>query len=389
MRSSRKRTLVALGVVAAALVYMVVALWPQSDEVLTDAERTEQIASKIRCPFCNGESIADATSQVARDLEIVIGEQVAAGMSNDEIFDYFAARYGENLLLDPPLLGWGVALWVVPLLAAFGGVLLVMRRRRRLGAVTAPIGNAEMARLADQLQIVEREKAEVAAQVREGELDAATADRLEASLHAEADELSRAMEAPPAADGADSSPSRINRRALVGVGLLLVGAVAVGGTLALTADDGGDGGIVDAPPIDLATITSDRLAEVVEANPEVVPMRLFLAGMLLEEGEVLAAAQQYGEVLQRQEHPEALAGLGWISFLVEEHATAEEYLMDALEMQPDFPQAQWWLANVRLIGLGDAAGAIEPLEALLASGAAPEEVRVLAEDMLEQARNSL
>jgi cytochrome c-type biogenesis protein CcmH/NrfG len=157
----------------------------------------------------------------------------------------------------------------------------------------------------------------------------------------------------------------------------------------LTADDGGDGGIVDAPPIDLDSITSERLEEVVAANPDVVPMRLLLAGMLLEEGEVLAAAQHYGEVLQREEHPEALAGLGWISFLVDEHATAQEYLTEALEIQPNFPQAQWWLANVRLIGLGDAAGAIEPLEALLASGAAPDDVRVLAEDMLEQARSSL
>lgn len=380
-------------VVAAALVFMVGALWPTGDVVITEAERADQIASRIRCPFCNGESIADATSQVARDLEVVIREQVAAGMTDDEVFDFFAERYGESLLLDPPLLGWGWALWALPAVAVVVGVYIVVRRKRREGTrVDAPSDELEAARLREQLRVVEREKTEVVAQVSAGELDEQTAAELSSSLETEAAGLTSALDrgesetpdTPP-----DGSGSRLNRRAVLGVGFLAVGAAVVGATLVLTADDGGDGGIVDAPPIDIASITPGRLEEVVAANPDVVPMRLMLAGMLLEEGEVLRAAQHYGEVLQRESNPEALAALGWISFLVDEHATAEEYLVDALTIVPDYPQALWWLANVRLIGLSDPSGAIGPLEDLLASGAAPEEIRRLAEEMLTQARDRL
>ena len=49
------------------------------------AERSHRIASQLRCPFCNGESMAEAQSDIGRDLRELIDEQVASGMSDDEI----------------------------------------------------------------------------------------------------------------------------------------------------------------------------------------------------------------------------------------------------------------------------------------------------------------
>ncbi len=113
----------------AALVVIVVGLWPAA-EAADPATRVQQVASGIRCPFCSGESLADSTSDVARDLRDIIAEQVAAGMTNAEIEDYFAARYGDQILLDPSRGGWALALWLVPLAAAAVGAVAIARRRR-------------------------------------------------------------------------------------------------------------------------------------------------------------------------------------------------------------------------------------------------------------------
>jgi hypothetical protein len=93
-------------------------------------------------------------------------------------------------------------------------------------------------------------------------------------------------------------------------------------------------------------------------------------------------------VLERERNPEALARLGYISWQVDEAESAESYLMEALERLPDYPQAQWWLANVRIFALDDPAGAVAPLEALLAAEEVPADVRAEAETLLEQARAS-
>ena len=105
---------------AVALAVIVAGLWPQAPVPLTEAERVESLASNIRCPFCGGESIADAPSQIARDLEVIIAEQVSDGRSDDEVYAYFEARYGEAALMDPPLLGWGWVLWAGPLVLLVG-----------------------------------------------------------------------------------------------------------------------------------------------------------------------------------------------------------------------------------------------------------------------------
>ena len=123
------RTAAGWAVAAAAIVTMVIGLWPQTTPT-TAADRVEALASSIRCPLCGGESIADAPSRVARDLEAVIAEKVAAGDSDEDIRAFFVARFGEVSLLDPPLDGWGIALWAIPVAGLVFGMAAVAGRLR-------------------------------------------------------------------------------------------------------------------------------------------------------------------------------------------------------------------------------------------------------------------
>lgn len=118
----------ALAAVAASVI--VVGLLPTSQEPISDAARTEALAANLRCPFCSGESIADAPSQVARDLEVFIAEKVEEGWSDEEIYTFFEARYGEQVRLDPPLGGWGLLLWLAPTALLLVGVAAIWQRRR-------------------------------------------------------------------------------------------------------------------------------------------------------------------------------------------------------------------------------------------------------------------
>ncbi len=116
-----------------AVVVMVVGLLPGPAQPQDDAGRAQAIADNLRCPFCSGESIAEAPSQIARDLEAFIVEKVDEGWSDDDIYAFFEARYGERVRLDPPLAGWGAVLWLSPLvLGAVGVAAIVSRRRTRV-----------------------------------------------------------------------------------------------------------------------------------------------------------------------------------------------------------------------------------------------------------------
>jgi cytochrome c-type biogenesis protein CcmH len=109
---------------------MVVGLLPTNQARVNDAARATALASNLRCPFCQGESIAEAPSQVARDLEAFIVEKVEEGWTDDEIYTFFEARYGERVRLDPPLAGWGAALWLSPLALLGVGIAAIVTRRR-------------------------------------------------------------------------------------------------------------------------------------------------------------------------------------------------------------------------------------------------------------------
>lgn len=114
---------------AIALIVIVVGLWPETAVAGPD-ERQQHLAERIACPWCHGQSLAESDSQVAGDLVVILREKIDAGWTDDEIYDFFAASYGAHILLEPPLTGWGVALWLLPIGALGVGGWVIWRRQR-------------------------------------------------------------------------------------------------------------------------------------------------------------------------------------------------------------------------------------------------------------------
>jgi cytochrome c-type biogenesis protein CcmH/NrfF len=379
-----------------ALAIIVAGLWPQPSSPPTTQERVDTLASNIRCPFCGGESIADAPSQIARDLEVIIAEQVGDGRTDEEIYDYFEARYGEAALIDPPLTGWGWVLWAGPLvLLLAGGYAIVRRRRTAVPVITGAPPALERRKIEDQLGQIELDLADLDTQVADGEIDDATRFDLAAAYEAEAAPLRARLAVldrpePAGEDNEEQAPTPRSgpdpRRALLGAAGLLAGIAVVSFTLVRMADDGAEAiEVPTPPPIDLSNVTVEELENVVARNPDIIGMRLALAQLYMQQGDVQNAVVHFGEVLERERNPEALAWLGYISFQVDEIDTARNYLDEALELRPDYPQAEWWLANLLFYGYEAPEEAVPHLEAVLAATDLPDDVRIQAQEMLADA----
>jgi len=92
------------------------------------------IAKELRCAVCQNQPISESNAPLAQDMRQVIKEQIKAGKSRDEIVQYFVERYGNYVLMKPPVHGPGTMLWIFPLL--IGAILAVsaffyLKHRRR------------------------------------------------------------------------------------------------------------------------------------------------------------------------------------------------------------------------------------------------------------------
>jgi cytochrome c-type biogenesis protein CcmH len=116
--------------------------------------RLKIVAAELRCPVCQGESIYDSHSTVAQQMRALIREQIAAGKSDPEILDFFVARYGEFILMEPKKSGTTLMVWLFPILAMLGGLAgfaYVLSRRQR-----APVPDAETFHVADTREFARR-----------------------------------------------------------------------------------------------------------------------------------------------------------------------------------------------------------------------------------------
>ena len=92
--------------------------------------RARAIEAQLRCPTCQGLSIADSPATSAAQMRALVREQLAGGASDDEVRGFFVARYGRWILLDPPLGGPDLALWLAPVVIMAIGATFVVRRAR-------------------------------------------------------------------------------------------------------------------------------------------------------------------------------------------------------------------------------------------------------------------
>lgn len=93
-------------------------------------DRATALSERLRCPVCKSVSIAESSSETALAMRAEVALQVTAGRTDAQVIDYFRQRYGGWVLLDPPLSGRTVLVWVLPLVAAGAGVTLLLARLR-------------------------------------------------------------------------------------------------------------------------------------------------------------------------------------------------------------------------------------------------------------------
>lgn len=91
------------------------------------AARADVIARQIRCVVCQNQSIMDSDAEIAQGLRTLIAGQLKAGKSNAEIIDYIHDRYGDFVLMKPPMKPATSLLWFGPALVFLLGAFAVRR----------------------------------------------------------------------------------------------------------------------------------------------------------------------------------------------------------------------------------------------------------------------
>jgi cytochrome c-type biogenesis protein CcmH len=125
------------------------------DEILEDSvleERARTISRDIRCLVCQNQSIDDSDADLARDLRILVRERLMAGDSDSEVKSFLVSRYGDYVLLTPPMTISTILLWMGPFAMMFlgGAGIFVWYRKRQLDPVRGlqALSDAEQARVA-------------------------------------------------------------------------------------------------------------------------------------------------------------------------------------------------------------------------------------------------
>jgi cytochrome c-type biogenesis protein CcmH len=148
-----------LAAILLALVMALPAAAVQPDEVLPDPvleERARDISAGLRCIVCRNESIDESNAELARDLRLLVRERLVEGDTDAEVVSYIVDRYGEYVLLRPPMTGSTIALWLAaPVLLLLGlglSVAYIRRRARAPAPVEADLSEDEAERLKEILR---------------------------------------------------------------------------------------------------------------------------------------------------------------------------------------------------------------------------------------------
>ena len=119
--------------------------------------RAREISQGLRCLVCQNESIDDSDADLAHDIRVLLRQRLTAGDTNAQAIQFIVARYGDFVLLKPPVEPATYLLWFGPpsvlLLAGIGIALAV--RRRRSAPEAPPLSDAEKERLDRLVQEME------------------------------------------------------------------------------------------------------------------------------------------------------------------------------------------------------------------------------------------
>lgn len=117
---------------AAAVVAVAALAASGGDTSKTIDDRVQETAAGLRCPVCQNLSVADSPSGLAREMRSEIEAELRAGRTEQQVREFFVARYGEWILLEPTRSGLNLVPWLVPVVAVLLGLGIwasVVRRR--------------------------------------------------------------------------------------------------------------------------------------------------------------------------------------------------------------------------------------------------------------------
>ena len=104
------------------------------EEILKNSKqetRARNISKNIRCMICQNQSIDESSASLAKDLRILIRVKIKDGKTDKEIYKFLTDRYGDFILLNPPLKSKTIVLWFLPFILFFIGIVFIYYHNRK------------------------------------------------------------------------------------------------------------------------------------------------------------------------------------------------------------------------------------------------------------------
>ena len=106
----------------------------EPDEILKNPKyelRARNISKNIRCMVCQNQSIDESNAPLAKDLRILIRDKIKEGYKDDDIYKFLTVRYGDFILLKPPLNSKNLILWFLPFIFLILGIYVVFYHNKK------------------------------------------------------------------------------------------------------------------------------------------------------------------------------------------------------------------------------------------------------------------
>lgn len=111
--------------------------------------RARDVGRSLRCVVCQNQSIEESDAALAKDMRVLVRERIATGASDGEVIEFMRLRYGDYVLLKPPLQSNTFMLWFIPGLMILGmGFWLITVSRRKQIDIERPIQLTDVERTA-------------------------------------------------------------------------------------------------------------------------------------------------------------------------------------------------------------------------------------------------
>ena len=105
----------------------------EPDEILDDQileNRAKYISKELRCLVCQNEDINNSNADIARDLRLLIRDELMDGKTDREIINFIHSRYGDFILYKPPIKLYTIFLWIFPFVLFFSFLFLFFKKKK-------------------------------------------------------------------------------------------------------------------------------------------------------------------------------------------------------------------------------------------------------------------